>query len=605
MYYIISNIDTPVLEQDPDIIAFKSVIGALMLNKTYTPDQTLFVYKLQDDYPGAIQDSGTFAWSDGRDTVSPLVTGAVTLLYPAKFYKYCEIKISSLADIYELRTPFDTNPNGDLWRYNIWNYSIIGGEAKDIIESVTTDVDVVMNIFEMSRNEIIAESVSGALLLIIPKLIKLIIVIVSKISYLLAIPLVKALVNDTKNIRRTGEAVLTGSTSVREVASSINYADVRSAISSVSKGDVAEFVTNMDKSLATVKTEEKDRLRKEMADDGRIYDNIADHNKHLITNINDKMKKDLKVLKFIDESQLNVLYNSLDMMKDENLIHTEMYYIKGLDNVKLSEFESKNHRYDLKFLEGYIEKVRVLVEFLERNNSPELVDEVRVDTSHDRKIFTSYYIDCVAKLNPHREYFPKELFNNHFTLREGKVINEMKPFGTIGDFEHLQKEGFVKKKTVLDILKENNDDLDDLNAVTIRSFGFYAGHINNKNNTEEINRRRDSIDMQLKDMQKAIERITPDSIGYGLEHSYISALLEFLRVDLINIMNTIKKSKMYFMDNHENMMDVIDILSEEIIGTYMYIILDDIIKNPNIYKATDTAMKTIIAMYKDRGGVVR
>ena len=139
---------------------------------------------------------------------------------------------------------------------------------------------------------------------------------------------------------------------------------------------------------------------------------------------------------------------------------------------------------------------------------------------------------------------------------------------------------------------------------TIRIFGFYAGHINNKNNESEINKRRDNIKATLDNMQERIEALNPAAIGNGIEHSYVVALLDFLRTDLTNVMNTIKTSKIYFMDNHEAMMDVVDIMSEEIIGTYMYLILDDIVRNPNIYKATDTAMQTIVAMYRDRGGHV-
>ena len=598
MYFYISILDD-LKEVNADVVCYKNIDGGLMVRKDVEVGKRFIVYKAKD-YNGVISDRSVDQ-TGSYDSFTDSVSCRVILKNDVKLEKYCSLVVTGERDLLELTSVFDTDPNGNKHSYTLWNYDVESNDSRLLIECACMEVEAMINVYDSTKN--ITESIEGVLLILIPKLIKLILIIIGKIAYLLAIPLVNALIKDTKNIRRTGDSVLRGETSMGEVVSSINYADVRSAVVAASKGDAAEFVSKLDSSLADVKTAEVKKISETIIDDGHIYDNLGKHNKDMIQHINSKLRSELKIVKFIDDSQIKVLTDSLEMLKDENLIHTDVTYIAGINDSILSEFESKNHRYDLVFMDKYVDKVDILVEYLEKVSSVELVDEVREDTHNNKKVFNSYYLDCVAPMNNIKEFLPPELFSDHFRVNnEGKVMSNLKSTSDRGDFEHLKNTGKIQKKTVLEVLKECKGDLDDLNAATIRIFGFYAGHINNKNNESEINKRRDNIKATLDNMQERIEALNPAAIGNGIEHSYVVALLDFLRTDLTNVMNTIKTSKIYFMDNHEAMMDVVDIMSEEIIGTYMYLILDDIVRNPNIYKATDTAMQTIVAMYRDRGG---
>lgn len=600
MYFYLS-IFADLSTLDPDIIAYKTIEGALLVRKDIEVGKEFHVYKIED--ATKVVDTENV---DQVDMFMARVSGKVIIRNQVLLKRMAKLKITSLKEIQTFTNKREDSELLDVQKLSIWNFELDNTEPSVLLECAVSEAIMVNTLYELERdNLVISESLSGALLIIIPKLIKLILIIVSKIAYLLAVPLVNALINNTKNIRKTGEAVVTGSSSVGEVAQSIDYSSLRNAVVSASKGDVAGFVVQLDESLSKVNTDEKKAFRDDMEQDKQIYKNIGDHNKELFSIINEKVKTELKITRLINEKEIDLLMNSLEMLKDENLIHTEMNYIVGMNDTLLSDMEHKNRRYDLKFMEGYVDKVRYLVEMLQKGDSIELVDEVRHDTSDSKKIFSSYYLDCVAKLVQFKEYLPPELFSHHFYINsEAKVVSNLKATGDAGDFNWLKVNRKIQRKTVLDILKECNDNLDDLNAMTIRSFGFYAGHIGNHNDSEEIKKRKENIDTQLKDMQDVVSRLTPDAIGYGLEHSYITALLDFLRVDLINIMNTIKTSKKYFLDNHENMMDVVSTLTDEIVGTYFMLILNDIIRNPNIYKATDTALATVVALYKERGGTV-
>ena len=61
------------------------------------------------------------------------------------------------------------------------------------INKTVNEVETMLVEYEAQRGMMIQESAAGALLVLIPKLIKLILMIVNKILYLLAIPLVNAL----------------------------------------------------------------------------------------------------------------------------------------------------------------------------------------------------------------------------------------------------------------------------------------------------------------------------------------------------------------------------------------------------------------------------
>ena len=82
------------------------------------------------------------------------------------------------------------------------------------INKTVNEVETMLVEYEAQRSMMIQESAAGALLVLIPKLIKLILMIVNKILYLLAIPLVNALLFKTKNIRKTGSSVLSGESDI-------------------------------------------------------------------------------------------------------------------------------------------------------------------------------------------------------------------------------------------------------------------------------------------------------------------------------------------------------------------------------------------------------
>ena len=470
------------------------------------------------------------------------------------------------------------------------------------INKTVNEVETMLVEYEAQRSMMIQESAAGALLVLIPKLIKLILMIVNKILYLLAIPLVNALLFKTKNIRKTGSSVLSGESSIKEVVSSANLNNVRSAVVSAAKGDVAGFVEELDKSLEDVQAKHVSKISKENAEDKNIYETLGQRNMEIIDDINKTMREKLKVVQFIDPKQLKILRDSLEMMKDENLVHLTFDYIAGFDYETLNKFEEVNHRYDLVYLEKYLKFVEGLVSSLEEGNDISLVDTVRQDTSDNRKIFTSYFLECVAKMKPIEDWLPKDLFQNHFRLNDGKVLSNLKVNTDYGDFKYLIDQGKMKHGPIIEMLKEAGDDLDNLNAMSTRSYAFYSGHIKNVNNSNEIEERRKYIDDKLKQMQERVEKLNPESIGYGLEHSYVEALLEFLRNDLSNILYTIKHAKMSYLDNYEGMIEVIKTMSEEIAGSYMYLIIDDIIKNPNIYKVTEDGLKIIVTKFKELGG---
>ena len=256
------------------------------------------------------------------------------------------------------------------------------------INKTVNEVETMLVEYEAQRGMMIQESAAGALLVLIPKLIKLILMIVNKILYLLAIPLVNALLFKTKNIRKTGSSVLSGESSIKEVVSSANLNNVRSAVVSAAKGDVAGFVEELDKSLEDVQAKHVSKISKENADDKNVYETLGQRNMEIIEDINKTMRDKLKVVQFIDPKQLKILRDSLEMMKDENLVHLTFDYIAGFDYETLNRFEEVNHRYDLVYLEKYLKFVEGLVSSLEEGNDISLVDTVRQDTSDNRKIFT-------------------------------------------------------------------------------------------------------------------------------------------------------------------------------------------------------------------------
>lgn len=466
------------------------------------------------------------------------------------------------------------------------------------------DIEREIVLYEKEKNElVIQESVAGAMLILIPKLIALILKIVGKIFYLLALPLVVSLIR-AKNIHRVGSSVVRGNTSIGEVVSSMKVENVRNAFVSMATGDVAAFVDEIDNSLSEVQIKNSNEFRQAVTkDDFNLYENLSNRNEKIIHDINEVMRSKHKVVKMIDESKLHILNNSLEMMKDENLIHTELSYIKGVNDVVLSDFESKNHRYDLKYLESFLTYMDSLVQSLEKGGDTSLVDIVRQDTSDSRQIFNQYYLECVAKMNSIKEYLPQDLYRDHFRIQNAKIVSNLKVNHDLGDFKHLKDNKLIDVKSILEILKDNKDNLDDLNATTVRIFAFMAGHINNHNNEKEIKERKDNIEHRIKEMQDRVTK-TQGTVGYGAEQEYIAAHLEFLRTDLMNIMYTVKHSKLVYLGNHEKMAEIVDIMSEEIVGSYMYMILDDIIKHPNIYKADEAAMKAVIAKFKDMGGQV-
>lgn len=459
--------------------------------------------------------------------------------------------------------------------------------------------------YEEERNSlVIQESFAGAMLILIPKLISLILKIVGKIFYLLSIPLIVSLLN-ARNIHKVGSSVVTGKRSLGEVVSSMNTENVRNAFISMAKGDVASFVDEIDASLSEVQMKNSNEFRESVSkNDFDLYENLSNRNEKMIHEINEVMRNKHKVIKMIDESKLDVLNNALEMMKDENLIHTELSFIKGVNDVVLSEFESKNHRYDLKYLESFLTYMDSLVQSLEKGNDISLVDIVRQDTSDSRSIFNNYYLECIAKMNSIKDYIPKDLYRDHFRISDAKVVSNLKVNHDLGDFKHLKENHYLDTKSLLEILRDNNDNLDDLNASTVRIFAFMAGHVNNHNNEKEVLDRKNNIEHRIKSMQDRVTKVNSESVGYGMEHSYVAAQLEFLRNDLTNVMYTVKHSKLVYLGNHERMAEIVDVMSEEIVGSYMYIILDDIIKHPDIYKADEQAMKAVIAKFKDMGGRV-
>lgn len=184
------------------------------------------------------------------------------------------------------------------------------------INKTVNEVETMLVEYEAQRSMMIQESAAGALLVLIPKLIKLILMIVNKILYLLAIPLVNALLFKTKNIRKTGSSVLSGESSIKEVVSSANLNNVRSAVVSAAKGDVAGFVEELDKSLEDVQAKHVSKISKENAEDKNVYETLGQRNMEIIDDINKTMREKLKVVQFIDPKQLKILRDSLEMMKD-------------------------------------------------------------------------------------------------------------------------------------------------------------------------------------------------------------------------------------------------------------------------------------------------
>ena len=291
---------------DPDIMAYKSIEGALLVRKDIEIGKEFFVYKIE----GVKKITDTERINQ-TDMFMARVSGKVIIHERVCLKKLSKMKITSLKEIQTFTNRREDSSLLDTQRLNIWNFELENTEPSVLIECVVSEVFMLNTLHELEREEIlIGESISGALLVIIPKLIKLILIIVSKIGYLLSIPLVSALVNNTKNIRKTGEAVVSGNTSVSEVAQSIDYSSLRNAVVSASKGDVADFVVKLDESLSKVNTDEKKTFRNEMEQDKQIYKNIGDHNKELFSNINDKVKNELKIPRLINDKDISILLNS-------------------------------------------------------------------------------------------------------------------------------------------------------------------------------------------------------------------------------------------------------------------------------------------------------
>ena len=100
-------------------------------------------------------------------------------------------------------------------------------------------------------------------------------------------------------------------------------------------------IEELDKSLEDVQAKHVSKISKENADDKNVYETLGQRNMEIIEDINKTMRDKLKVVQFIDPKQLKILRDSLEMMKDENLVHLTFDYIAGFDYETLDKFEAE------------------------------------------------------------------------------------------------------------------------------------------------------------------------------------------------------------------------------------------------------------------------
>ena len=459
--------------------------------------------------------------------------------------------------------------------------------TKNELKSIQEEVLLLNKEYEVAVKTLeISESLGGLMLLVIPKLIALILVIVQKIFYILSIPVVLALVNNSKNIRITGKRLFRKETTLREVGKSINLDSVRAAASSLSPGDGASVIKAINAVLENVAKESKEEyMRKIQSGDYKeaIDGALNSYMEHVKTDMGSLKPSMRGAISFSNPEELQKLIIDDYVYGPDKM---NLYCIP-IQKEDLAYMRREIHRYDMVDMEKAVMIIDDHIRDLENLNNVNLTAHVRSVRENPDKIFEEFYNTMYAKMkrmHTKLKMFDPVLFKDNYTVKGNEIFSNLKE-NKDGDFMHN-----IQPMNLAEILKVV--DLKDLGTSTMDVFEYFAAA--NIMTDKELDKRQKDMTNTFKEFENRIKNADGDKYDGGFPEKYVKASLEFIRTDLLNRFHTITTARIYIHEILDGSEDIITDILTAFSDTIMTFIMDDMESHPEAYNTDSEKLKSIM-----------
>lgn len=440
----------------------------------------------------------------------------------------------------------------------------------------------------------ISESASGFLLTIIPKLIKLLMMLISKIYALLAIPIVASIVANTGNSQRAIGAIVTGKATLNDISLSLN----RNTLNAIAEGKAIkalDSVVVLRKSLNETRSE----IRKEwMSRKGEVLntnyiESFVNMTGRKLEENFEKNTSDKKVyrnvinMKMLLKTVYEVILGTFDFGIYNDELSKNLTFMNDVTNSRI---------YAADFTPDMVNELKKIAsdryEFIDFKKMISVLNKMSDDiennkfkiTASSNRVFEEIYDEHYLKWKKlheesrisHTRYLSDELFSNSYTINDrSEYVNNLK-IHDYGDFKRGLFNG-----NIIDITEATRGRKEYFQSMVFDSI-YELGRLHISKSDERIlQQKKNEILDELKKLDKRVEDLNESDAKYL---SYLGSILDFIKCDFDNASRTVIAARRAYKRNSEAMFVLIDSCFSAVFEAMITFIEVEVEQHPEEYK---------------------
>ncbi len=478
------------------------------------------------------------------------------------------------------------------------NGKVIEENSREILEEcLVSEYEVLSTYSDVLKTTLnISESASGFLLTIIPKLIKLLMMLISKIYALLAIPIVASIVANTGNSQRAIGAVVTGKATLNDISVSLN----RNTLNAVSEGNALkalDSVVILRKSLNETRSEIRkewmssttdmlnsqyiesfmnktcakmeEKFEKHTSSDKRVYRNVIDM-KRLLKTVYDVILSTFDFGIYNEELSKNITFMS-------DVMNSRIYAVDFSPSMVEDFKKIAADRYEFSDFKSMISILNKMSDDIENDKFKLAVSSDRVfEEIYDEKYLKWKKIHEQSRIS-HTRFLSDELFNNSYIINDkNEYVSNLK-IHDYGDFKRGLFNG-----NILEVTEATRGRKEYFQSMVFDSI-YELGRLHiNKKDERILQQKKTDIIEELKKLDDKVENMGG---GIDTKHlSYLSSILDFIKSDFDNASRTVIAARRAYKRNSEAMFVLIDSCFSSVFEAMITFIEVEVEQHPEEYR---------------------